>query len=290
MYVHMWSVCSILFCHLKSHFSFSESKLNNHAHNGAPESSKISPPELSLDIPEISQLSFLSTNWENVELPVDILLFTVRKEEFLSCFGFLKNPVMRSSRGCIGIVYFSSMEDEQGNKIKIALMRCSKGHDGPGGALSAAKDAIFLLRPKVLFSVGACNGVNRSKVKLGDVVVSSKLKIHGYLISPMRNINNLISNIGDGWKAPLQNANGYKPEIHSGVFLCVSEANNDIISRCTEAIAVEKEGGGENHNDYKDELGTFQQCIKFPLPFLTCGLWEVISKRLFWNYVCWSKK
>lgn len=286
----MWSVCSILFCHLKSHFSFSESKLNNHAHNGAPESSKISPPELSFDIPEISQLSFLSTNWENVELPVDILLFTVRKDEFLSCFGFLKNPIMRSSRGCLGIVYFSSMEDERGNKIKIALMRCSKGCYGPGGALSAAKDAIFFLRPKVLFSVGACNGVNRSKVKLGDVVVSSKLKTLEYLISPMRNINNLISNIGDGWKAPLQNANGYKPEIHSGLFLCVSEANNDIISGCTEAIAVEKEGGGENHNDYKDELGTFQQCIKFPLPFLTCGQWEVISKRLFWNYVCWSKK
>lgn len=157
-----------------------------------------------------------------------------------------------------GFVYFSSMVDEQGHKIKIALMRCLKGHDGPRGALSAAKDAIFLLKPKALFSVGACTGLNSTVVKLGDVVVSSKLITPTFQIPPKRNINNLITDIAYGWKAPLQNAKGFNAKIHTGVLLSLSEANKDIIRRYPEAIALEKDGGGENHNTYKDELRTFQ--------------------------------
>ena len=51
-------------------------------------------------------------------------------------------------------------------------MRCSKGSDVPGGSLSVLKDAILLMRPKAIFSVGACSGLNREEVKLGDVVGS----------------------------------------------------------------------------------------------------------------------
>lgn len=171
------------------------------------------------------------------------MLFTVEDDEFLSCFAYLKKP-KRSYHISAGFV--------------------SKGHDGPGAALSAAKDAILLLRPKALISVGACCGLNSTKVKLGDIVVSSKLITPAFQIPPRRNMNIVIRNIADGWKPPLKNANGYKPKVHLGALLSISAANKDIISRYPEAIGVEEEAGGENHNNYKDEPGTFQQCIKFP--------------------------
>lgn len=272
VYVHRWLVCSTLFCLLKSHFSFTEPEHWKHVHNGAAETVEISSPELSIDIPNICELPLTSLNWEDVKLPVDIVLFTEEDDEFLSCFAHLKKPE-RSYHISVGFVYFGFMEDNWGHKIETALMRCSKGHDGPGGALSAAKDAILLLRPKALISVGACRGLNSTKVKLGDIVVSSKLITPAFQIPPKRNMNKVIRNIADGWKPPLKNANGYKPKVHLGALLSISEANKDIISRYPEAIGVEEEAGGENHNNYKDEPGTFQQCIKFPFLFehVACG-------------------
>ncbi|CAH3157823.1 unnamed protein product [Pocillopora meandrina] len=214
-----------------------------HVHNGAAETVEISSPELSIDIPNICELPLTSLNWEDVKLPVDIVLFTVEDDEFLSCFAHLKKPE-RSYHITVGFVYFGFMEDDWGHKIETALMRCSKGHDGPGGALSAAKDAILLLRPKALISVGACRGLNSKKVKLGDIVVSSKLITPAFQIPPGRNMNKVIRNIADGWKPPLKNANGYKPKVHLGALLSISEANKDIISRYPEAIGVEEEAGG----------------------------------------------
>ena len=233
---------------------------------------EISSPELSIDIPNICELPSTLLNWEDVKLPVDIVLFTVEDDEFLSCFAYLKKP-KRSYHISAGFVYSGFMEDNWGHKIETALMRCSKGHDGPGAALSAAKDAILLLRPKALISVGACCGLNSIKVKLGDIVVSSKLITPAFQIPPGVNMNKVIRNIADGWKPPLKNANGYKPKVHLGALLSISEANRDIISRYPEAIGVEEEARGENHNNYKDEPGTFQQCIKFPFLFeyVACG-------------------
>lgn len=250
MYVHMWSVCSSLICHLKSHCSFTEPKLYQHAHNGATENAEISTPELSVKIQKISELSVPSFCWKNDRLPIDVVLFTVKDDEFLSCLAYLKEPIFKSFHKSTGYVHFGSMGDHCGHKMKIALMRCSKGHDGPGGALSAAKDAISLLRPKALFSVGACNGAKNTKVKLGDVVVSSKLITLDFQIPPRSNISNLIRTIAHGWKPPVRNANECKPKVYSGAFLSISKANKDKISLFPKAIAVEKNGGGENHTKY----------------------------------------
>ena len=135
---------------------------------------ELSPPELSVELPELSDLCTTSNPWQTVELPVDILLLTVEDCEFLSCFAYLKEPFI-SYHISTGYVYFGCMGDDQGKKMKIALMRCSKGPDVPGGSLSVSIGAILLLRPKAIFSVGACSGLNSKKVKLGDVVVSAKL-------------------------------------------------------------------------------------------------------------------
>ena len=128
-----------------------------------------------MKLPELSDLPTISNPWETVELPVDILLLTVEDCEFLGCFAYLKKPFKSYHHISTGYVYFGCMGDDQGKKMKIALMRCSKGPDVPGGSLSVSKDAILLLRPKAIFSVGACSGLNSKKVKLGDVVVSAKL-------------------------------------------------------------------------------------------------------------------
>ena len=214
----------------------------------------LSPPELSplglsVKLPELSDLPTISNPWETVELPVDILLLTVEDCEFLSCFAYLKKP-FKSYHISTGYVYFGCMGDDQGKKMKIALMRCSKGLDVPGGSLSVSKDAILLLRPKAIFSVGACSGLNSKKVKLGDVVLSAKLITAALKTPPSRDIGNLIKHVADGWKAPLQNADKYNAKVHcDGVILSISEANRDMIRKHPEAIAVEMEGGGENHNN-----------------------------------------
>ena len=223
---------------------------NTSAQTGNSSPPELSPPELSVKLPELSDLPTISNLWETVELPVDILLLTVEDCEFLSCFAYLKEPFNSYHYNSTGYVYFGCMGDDQGKKMKIALMRCSKGPDVPGGSLSVSKDAILLLRPKAIFSVGACSGLNSKKVKLGDVVVSAKLITAAHKTPPSRDIGNLIKHVADGWKAPLQNADEYNAKVHcDGVVLSISEANRDMIRKHPEAIAVEMEGGGENHNN-----------------------------------------
>ena len=219
------------------------------AKNESAQTGDSSPPELSVKLPKLSDLPTTSSHWGTVELPVDILLSTVEDCEFLSCFAYLNEP-FKSYHKSIGYVYFGCMGGDQGKKIKVALMRCSKGPDVPGGSLSVSKDAILLLRPKAIFSVGACSGLNSKKVKLGDVVVSAKLITAAHKTPPSRDIGNLIKHVADGWKAPLQNADEYNAKVHcDGVVLSISEANRDMIRKHPEAIAVEMEGGGENHNN-----------------------------------------
>ena len=217
--------------------------------NGSAQTGNSSPPELSVYPSKYSDLPGICYPWETVELPVDILLLTVEECEFLSCFAYLKKP-FKSYHFSTGIVYFGCMGDDQGKKMKIALMRCSKDPDAPRDSLSVSKDAILLLRPKAIFSVGACSGLNRKKVKLGDVVVSSKLTTVAHKTPPSSSVGNLIKHVADGWKAPLLNACEYNVEVHcNGVVLSISEANRDMIRKHPEGIAVEMEGGGVHHNN-----------------------------------------
>ena len=71
--------------------SFSETVVipgeNTSAQTGNSSLSELSPPELSVKLPELSDLPTISNPWETVELPVDILLLTVEDCEFLGCFA-----------------------------------------------------------------------------------------------------------------------------------------------------------------------------------------------------------
>ena len=233
---------------LKLQPSFSETAMKL-AKNESAQTGDSSPPELSVKLPKLSDLPTTSSHWGTVELPVDILLSTVEDCEFLSCFAYLNEP-FKSYNKSIGYVYFGCMGGDQGKKMKVALMKCSKGPDVPGGSLSVSKDAILVLRPKVVFSVGACSGLNSKKVKLGDVVVSAKVITDAYKTFPSRDIGNLIKRVANGWRAPLQNADEYNAKVHCDeVFLSISEANRDLIRKYPEASAIEMEDGGENHSN-----------------------------------------
>ena len=75
-------------------------------------------------------------------------------------------------------MYFGVTGDGQ-NKVKVSLLRCGKGSTQVYGSQNVARTAIKTLKPKALFSVGCCGGLNRTKAKLGDVVISAKLSTFG---------------------------------------------------------------------------------------------------------------
>ena len=209
------------------------------------------PPQLNVKIPKKSDLPDNLTPWNIVELPIDILLMTVEDDEFLSCFSYLEKP-FKSYHKNIGYVYFGSIGSERGKKRKIGLMKCSKGSADPGSSLSVVKDAVRVLRPRAVFSVGACSGLNCKKTRLGDVVVSAKLITPSYKTPPARDIGNLIRHIADGWKAPLEKPDEREVRVHcDGVVLSIQKSDSgwpceEIIRRYPEATAAEMEGGGKD--------------------------------------------
>ena len=182
---------------------------------------------------------------------------TVEDDEFLSCFSYLEKP-FKSYHKNIGYVYFGSIGSERGKKRKIGLMKCSKGSADPGSSLSVVKDAVRVLRPRAVFSVGACSGLNCKKTRLGDVVVSAKLITPSYKTPPGRYIGNLIRHIADGWKAPLEKPDEREMRVLcDGVVLSIQKSDGgwpyeEIIRRYPEATAVEMEGGGKNFSPLLD--------------------------------------
>ena len=185
--------------------------------------------------------------WSNAQLPIDVMLLTVEDCEFLSCYYYLDEP-FRSYHEDIGYVHFGSMGSGDQKRLKIALIKCSKGSAVPNGALIVVKNAASVLRPKAVFSVGACIGLNCEKTKRGDVVVSSKLTTPGYRTPVSKKIGNLIGNIAYGWEAPLENPDVLEVRVHSdGDVLShpLAASFEDLIQQYPVAIAVETEGEGE---------------------------------------------
>ena len=200
-------------------------------------------------------------NRKHADLPVDVLLLTVKNCEFLACYSELKNPYRCYFDG-LGYVYFSDVDRSQ-EKVKVALLRCYK--TGPGGSLVSVKNAATVLRPKAVISVGACSGLHPEKCKLGDVVVSAKLTTYASKVvinnqeqsTGMRSyvskrFLNVIKNCADGWQAPLKNlADAEKVKVYTAAeFLTgpeevISGQRRDQLAETNpQAIAMENEGEG----------------------------------------------
>ena len=219
------------------------------------------PPKISVNPPRLSELSHSRKPWSEVQLPIDILLLTVKDTEFLSCYYYL-NELCKSHHTGLGFVYFGSIGKDK-DKLKVALMNCSEGSNVPGGALTVVKNAVTQLRPKAVFSVGHCSGMNQESTKLGDVVVSEKLTTYSYQVTKdgekfcglktpvTRNIAELMCCAGYSWNPPLENPKERKVEVHFGEVLSGPELvpaewrQDELVKSFPEAIAIETEGEGK---------------------------------------------
>ena len=214
--------------------------------------SEDSPPQLSIKLPKLSDLPNTSKQWSDAELPIDILLLTVEDCEFLSCLAYLDNS-FKSYRKEIGPVYYGAMGKGDQGKLKVAIIKCSKGSVVPGGSVTVLKNAVRILRPKAVFSVGACSGLTPVKAKLGDIIVSSKLTTPAFKTPVSRDIGKLIRYAADGWIPPLEKSDEREVKVHSeGDILSYPQAGGvgwsfeDIIQQYSEALAVDTEGEGES--------------------------------------------
>ncbi|XP_068760971.1 NLR family CARD domain-containing protein 3-like isoform X2 [Montipora capricornis] len=218
------------------------------------------PPKLSVKPPKMSDIGPDMKPWGSADLPIDILLLTAEDCGFSSCYSFLGKPFTSYNRE-VGYIYFGYIGNASNQEqLKVALKICSKGSFGPGRSSTAAKNAVRVLRPKAVFSVGTCSGLSSDKVKLGDVVISAKLTTtDGYKIPVSPHLGNLVIDAPYGWVAPLENPDELDVKVH---------CNADIVSqtqaaRCgcadlhlqyPEAIAVETEGEGVFAAAYDEEV------------------------------------
>ena len=223
------------------------------------------PPQLAVGLPSIKDVT---TTLKQPDLPVDVLLLTVKDCEFLSCYNELKDPYRYYYKD-VGYVYFNNVQSHE-EKVKVALLRCSEGAIGPSSSLIAVKNAVPILQPKAVISVGVCSGLNPDKTKLGDVVVSAKLTTYaskvvtsdqeqsaGMSSHVSRLFSKIISNCADGWQAPLKNPEDYQIKVHcNGEFLSGPEEiraqwrRKELVDRHPLAAGVEMEGEGECMSRY----------------------------------------
>ena len=215
----------------------------------SPEDKK--PPQLIFKLKKAGDVPKSRGKWSDDHLPIDILLLTsVERCDFLSCFSLLDQP-FKCYKKEIGFVYFGRMGDvSDQEKLKVALISCSKGAAAPGGSLTMVLNAVHVLQPKAVFSVGTCISLGLEKARMGDVVISSKLTTSERFKTPgSRLLVNLVRDAPYGWVAPLKNPDEWEIEVHcDGDILSQSLSekcqNVNICEQYPGAVAIETEGEG----------------------------------------------
>ena len=214
-----------------------------------------------------------SIPWDRVELPVDVMLLTVKECEFLSCVSYLNPGFYKSYHENLGYVYFGKI-GEDGNTTKIAIQSCEMGSDD---AIVVVKNAAVALSPKAVFCVGFCGGL-KENLKLGDVVISSKLRTYSSVkitesavedrnvaVPLNTHLSKLLLDADAGWKPPLKDEVEVDV-ITNGVLLSGPEVvdNKDrraeLIRRFPDATAIEMEGRGEISSVAESVSSGHRQC------------------------------
>ena len=216
------------------------------------------PPEIIIELPRKRDLIQNSKHWKDVQLPIDILLLTVKDYEFLSCYYYIVRPFRSYFKG-LGYVYFGGIRhDYEDVKLKVALVRYQDSIDR-GYTFSALKTAACLLRPRAIFSVGYCIGMSPESTKLGDVVTPIELTncdlyqdhkedrkdFHTTTIHIGRDMFVFSRDMGFGWKPPLENDEESKAKIHCGHILSGSELvqaerqRDELVKSFPKAIAID---------------------------------------------------
>ena len=215
----------------------------------SPENKK--PPELSFKLKKAGDVPKSTEVLSNDHLPVDILLLTsVESCDFLSCFSLLDQP-FKCYKKEIGVVYFGRMGDvSDKEKLKVALMNCSRGAAAPGGSLTVVLNAVHVLQPKAVFLVGTCISLGLEKARMGDVVISSKLTtVEGFKTPGSPLLGNLVRDAPYGWVAPLKNPDEWEIKVWCNgdilsQLLGEKCQNVNICEQYPVAVAIETEGEG----------------------------------------------
>ena len=225
------------------------------------------PPEVNMALLKTKDLKGKSISWENIELPIDFLLLTVKECEFLSSLSFLNPGFTKSYHRRVGYVYFGYIGEDEATKLKIALIKCNAGSAGPGGSTVVVKNVVGALRPKAVISVGYCASLNHQNAKLGDVVVSANLTTYaaariqengdieelGHSVPPKKHLSDLIKSVDEGWEAPLKDPGELDVKVdRDGAFLSGPEEVqskrrcSQLRKRFPNAVAIEMEGEGNS--------------------------------------------
>ena len=221
------------------------------------------PPQLGVKLPRMSDIQVPTKLRNHARLPVDILLLTVKDCEFSACYMHLNNP-FRCWFDDVGFVYLEDENEDQEEKVKVALLRCHEGSGVPGGSIVTTKNAVSALMPKAVILVGTCSSLCPEETKLGDVVISAKLTTYGLkVVTNERELHNnirtftskrfldLIKDAALGWEAPLKNSEDREVKIHSsGELLSVPEVINaewrrkQLAENFPQAVAIDSEAEG----------------------------------------------
>ena len=208
------------------------------------------PPQLRFKLPKASDLpGNTHVDLSNAPLPVDVVLLTVEDCEFLSCYFYLEKA-FKSYHKEIGYIYFGYIGSGEQEKLKIALIKCPKDSVVPSGSSTVVKNAVIVLGPKAVISVGTCTGLNSEKIKIGDIVVSAKLTTPAFRTPVSKYIGNLIRHASDGWTAPLENPDERQVHVHCDAdVLSLQEyvaKREEISKQFPSAVALEAEGEGKS--------------------------------------------
>ena len=222
------------------------------------------PPEVDVPLLKNKNLPKRSVDWQSVQLPIDFLLLTVTDCAFLACLSYLNPGFFKSYHKTLSLVYFGDIGGDE-MRQKIAVIKCDKGSSSIQGPAVVVLNAVKILRPKALFNVGFCSGLDDKRVKLGDIVVSKKLITYapskvtqdgieecGISVPLKKRLAKLVQNANEGWEAPLKDPGKLEVEVHrDGVFLSGpeevdnKERCNQLIKRFPQAVAIELEGEGK---------------------------------------------
>ena len=221
------------------------------------------PPELSIKIPRSKDLPHKAQNFSE-NFVIDFLLLTAVECELVSCYYYLQDPFVYYNEET-GYVYIGKMGDEnEEEKLTVGLKECNMG-SGVAGSSMAVQRIVTALKPKGVFCVGFCGGLNTEKVKLGDVAVSAKLGSYasrkvteggierrGPIVPMSKKLNDIMKHAKNGWHPPLKTDMGEAgPRMHLGTMLSgpmlVNSKNerDELLKDYPDAIAIEMEGEGK---------------------------------------------
>ena len=112
------------------------------------------------------------------------------------------------------------------------------------------QNAVRVLGPKAVFSVGTCISLGLEKARMGDVVISSRLTTtEGFKTPASPRLGSLARDAPYGWEAPLKHPDEWQIKVHcNGDILSQSLREkcqyDDICEQYPEAIGIETEGKG----------------------------------------------